>query len=526
MKKLVSALLLTVSLGLLLSPVAEAAGLSHFERMRGPAHTFSDVAETRWYHDYVRLAQTYGVISGRSAELFAPAERLTAAETIRISSMLHSIYHTGQANFAAASPWYLPYIAYSRRHGILPREFMNINQPVSRADFAIMLARAFSDESVTPKNNIRDGAIPDVLERFSYGPYVYALYRAGIITGRDSDGTFFPMQSITRAEAAAVVARMIDADLRLGINLISPLSPAEIYRLAAPAVFYIEVFDRDGDRGRTGSGFFISECGMAVTNHHVMNGAVSAHIVVDGETFDITGIFDYSWGKDLAIIQVEGGPFEYLELGDSINLRAGMPVYALGSPLGLQSTFTSGIISSVRREIDGFEFIQTDAPISFGSSGGALLDAAGRVIGVTAGGILGGQNLNFAVPIDLALSMNREDYVPLQSVLRENTVYYMGFYPLPSFGAFVGVRPVNPGDFRGGVTYSYSLSDLPQDPDAFDALINEYRSLLGENFFAFDGMLMRNNQPVIVYYNVKHDILVMFGIENFRGRDLFTVWMS
>jgi hypothetical protein len=526
MKKLVSALLLTVSLGLLLSPAAAATGLSNFERLRGSAHTFSDVAEGRWYHDYVRSAQKHGVIGGRSAEAFAPAERLTAAEAIRISSMLHSIYHMGEANFAAASPWYLPYIAYSRRHGILPREFRNVNQPVSRADFAVMLARAFSAESITPKNNIIDGAIPDVLESFSYGPYVYNLYRAGIISGRDSDGTFFPMRSITRAEAATAIARMVNADLRINVNLISPLSPEEIYTLASPAVFYIEVFDRDGDRGRTGSGFFISECGMAITNHHVMNGAVSAHILVDDEIFDITGIYDYDWGKDLAIIRVEGGPFKYLELGYSLNLRTGAAVYALGSPLGLHSTFTSGIISSARRNIDGFEFIQTDAPISFGSSGGALLDAAGRVIGVTAGGILGGQNLNFAVPIDLALNMNREYYVSLQSVLRENTVYYTGFYPLPSFGAFAGVRPFIEAELRGGVSYSYLLSDLPQDPDKLDALINDYRSLLGQNFFVFDGILIRNGQPVITYYNPKHDILIMFGAENFRGRDLLTIWIS
>ncbi|MCL2409834.1 MAG: trypsin-like peptidase domain-containing protein [Oscillospiraceae bacterium] len=525
MKKIANILLLAVCLGLILPTVAEATRLANFERTRELA-AFSDVVEGRWYHSYIRSVHEFGVMGGRSDELFAPTERLTVAEAARISAVLHSTYHIGNADLGVGSPWYLPYIAYARRNGILPREFRDHNQPVSRADFAVMLARSLSAESITPKNNIADGAIPDVREGFGFGPYVYKLYRAGVMAGRDSDGTFYPARSITRAEAAAVIVRMVDADMRVRVDLLSPMSPAEIYRLAAPAVFYIEVFDRDRDLARTGSGFFISSCGMAVTNHHVMNGAIYAHVIIDGETFDVTGIYDYSWGKDLSIIHVDGGPFSYLEAGDSVNLLTGSPVYALGSPLGLQSTFTSGIISSVRRYIDGFEFIQTDAPISSGSSGGALLDAAARVIGITTAGMLSGQNLNFAVPIHLALNMNREEHVPLQSILRANTVHYMGFYPLPSFGAFAGVQAFFPGEIRGGIAYSYLRSDLPEDPAEFYALINAYRAFLGQEFFAFDGMTIRNGLPVMVYYNAKHDILVMFGTETFRGREVFTLWIS
>jgi hypothetical protein len=276
----------------------------------------------------------------------------------------------------------------------------------------------------------------------------------------------------------------------------------------------------------TGSGFFISECGMAVTNHHVINGAVEARIFMNGVAFEVTGIFDYSWQMDLAVIQVDGGPFRFLELGDSENLMAGASVYALGSPLGLQSTFTSGIVSSARREIEGFEFIQTSAPVSFGSSGGPLMDASGRVVGVTAAGMAGGQNLNFAVPIDLLFRLTRENYVPLQAVLAQNVVYYRGFYPLPSFGAFAGVRAVFPAQLRAGTAYSYLLSDLPQDPAEFTNLINGYRSLLGQHFFSYEGIFTRDGRPVHVYYNFKHNVLVMFGTETFRNREVFTVFIS
>ena len=92
--------------------------------------------------------------------------------------------------------------------------------------------------------------------------------------------------------------------------------------------------------------------------------------------------------------------FPYLELGDPSSARVGDPVYSLGAPLGLSDTFASGIISSLNRITGGRPYLQTTAPISSGSSGGPLLDASGRVIGVTSASYAEGQNLNLATSIN------------------------------------------------------------------------------------------------------------------------------
>jgi S1-C subfamily serine protease len=103
----------------------------------------------------------------------------------------------------------------------------------------------------------------------------------------------------------------------------------------------------------------------------------------DGKRYDVAGIYDYSKEKDLALIKVKGERFPYLAIADSSAVATGEDAWAIGSPLGFKNTISRGIISCASRTIDDMTFIQTTAAISSGSSGGALLDGAGRVIGVT-----------------------------------------------------------------------------------------------------------------------------------------------
>jgi S1-C subfamily serine protease len=179
------------------------------------------------------------------------------------------------------------------------------------------------------------------------------------------------------------------------------LSAEEIYARCAASVFYIELFDASGKTFATGSGFFISSDGRAVTNYHVLSGAQSAKITVSdtGKQYNITGVYAYSPIEDWAIIKVDGNGFTPLTLGSSSTVVGGAPAYAIGSPIGLQNTISEGIISNPARELDGINYIQISTPISHGSSGGALINKYGEVIGITTAGAEDAQNLNFALPI-------------------------------------------------------------------------------------------------------------------------------
>ncbi len=172
------------------------------------------------------------------------------------------------------------------------------------------------------------------------------------------------------------------------------LSVTEIAK-KVESVVYIEVAFGDG-KGASGSGFIISPDGRIVTNYHVIDGAESGKVVLnDGTTF--TDIKVLGWDKvgDLAIIKVSGTGLPTVTMGNSDVAQIGESVVAIGSPLGLQNTVSTGIISA-RRE----GYLQTTAPISHGSSGGALFNMMGEVIGITSAGMEEGANLGFAIPIN------------------------------------------------------------------------------------------------------------------------------
>jgi S1-C subfamily serine protease len=196
-----------------------------------------------------------------------------------------------------------------------------------------------------------------------------------------------------------------------------PGSVSEIADKVTPAVVSIEV--RVGQTGATGSGVVVdADNGYVVTNNHVVSGADG----VDGAA--IRAVFSDGSGSearivgrdpasDLAVIKVEKPGLVALSLGRSENVVVGDPVVAVGSPLGLAGTVTSGIVSALDRPVrlagEGSDTnavisaVQTDAPINPGNSGGALVDATGALVGVntaiasTGGGSIG---LGFAIPVD------------------------------------------------------------------------------------------------------------------------------
>ncbi len=167
---------------------------------------------------------------------------------------------------------------------------------------------------------------------------------------------------------------------------------------AAKRVASVVVQDEAGNPAGQGSGFFVDSQGTLITNYHVIEKASGAVVKTsDGAYYVVEGVLAEDSKHDLAVLKVAGRNFGFLPLGDSTKLSVGDRVIAVGSPLGLESTVSDGIVSGLREEGDS-KVIQTTAPMSPGSSGGVLLNSRGQVIGVTAFGVVAGQNLNFAIP--------------------------------------------------------------------------------------------------------------------------------
>ncbi|MEN8164977.1 MAG: Do family serine endopeptidase [Acidobacteriota bacterium] len=162
-------------------------------------------------------------------------------------------------------------------------------------------------------------------------------------------------------------------------------------------------------RRSEGSGFFITATGEIITNNHVVEDADKIEVeLVDGTTFEAE-VVGSDPATDLALIRVKkgSGSFPHLPLGDSGTLRVGEWVMAAGNPLNMDHTITVGVVSAKGRALGlsdrSFEnYIQTDAAINFGNSGGPLVNLRGEVIGINAAINARGQNLGFAIPINTA----------------------------------------------------------------------------------------------------------------------------
>lgn len=178
----------------------------------------------------------------------------------------------------------------------------------------------------------------------------------------------------------------------------STVSPAVIYELISSSMVRIEVYDKNNNRTGIGSGFFVSGDGRIVTNYHVIEASYSVKITnYAGREFEVVGVMGYNAEDDVAMLKVVAEAVPYLEVVGTESLKAGDPVYALGSPLGVDNIFTTGIISNPSLTINGADSIAFTAPISAGNSGGPLVNSEGRVIGINTRTAVQGQNLNFAV---------------------------------------------------------------------------------------------------------------------------------
>lgn len=177
------------------------------------------------------------------------------------------------------------------------------------------------------------------------------------------------------------------------------------------------LFPQDAPPDRvTGSGVIISEDGYVLTNNHVVEHSEDLRVILEAEGKEFDAKLIVADPKsDVALLKIDASGLKAMKLGDSAQLRVGDTAFAVGNPFGLTQTVTMGIISALGRSsgdvpiVDYANFIQTDASVNRGNSGGALVDAHGRLIGINTaiqGGFNGGNvGVAFAIPVNMALDI-------------------------------------------------------------------------------------------------------------------------
>ena len=250
-----------------------------------------------------------------------------------------------------------------------------------------------------------------------------ALITGGIATAATSNSGTVQACVDTRTQVMYLAVNGTCSKTRTLVDLGSGtgLDAKTVAAAVTPSVVSISVTTRTG--GGTGSGSIYktsSTESFIITNNHVIDDAVTSGTIevelLNGDVLPAT-IVGRDIAYDIAVLRVKTGNLPAIKVGDSAKVSVGDPVIAIGSPLGLASTVTSGIISALNRPVTagsaGLESyvnaIQTDAAINPGNSGGALVDAAGKLIGVnsaiatlSSGGTSGSIGLGFSIPINEA----------------------------------------------------------------------------------------------------------------------------
>ena len=222
--------------------------------------------------------------------------------------------------------------------------------------------------------------------RFTPAPVCGLLLALSVVQAQDP-----PPPKRTQQAAAAPAGRK------------TPTARFNAQRLAASArksLVAVSVVGRDGRRQGLGTGFVISADGLIATNLHVIGEARPIRVqFADDREFDVTEVHASDRALDLAIVKIDAEKLPALPLGEASKVEQGMPVVALGNPQGLKYSVVGGVVSG-SRELEGRRMLQLAMPVEPGNSGGPVLDAAGRVVGVVTMKSLVTENLGFALAVD------------------------------------------------------------------------------------------------------------------------------
>jgi serine peptidase DegS len=260
-----------------------------------------------------------------------------------------------------------------------------------------------------------------------------------------------------------------------------------------------------------GSGVIVDTLGHIVTNHHVIANADSIKVqLADGRVAD-AHIVGRDPDTDLAVLQIDLTPLPVVSFGRSDKLRVGDVVLAIGDPIGLSQTVTHGIVSATGREQLGIatfeDFIQTDAAINFGNSGGALIDTSGALVGINTAipaKNLGVEGIGFAIPVNLVRGV-LDDIVAHGRVIRG----WIGIVPEDVTDA----QATQVGLPRGGVLISNLYVGSPAQQAGLQP---------GDILVSIDGAPVRSAQEALAIIAARHPDSTL-TIRALRGRQSIDV---
>jgi putative serine protease PepD len=278
---------------------------------------------------------------------------------------------------------------------------------------------------------------------------IAALMAAGVIGGIGGAGIYSAVQDDPAPAAASVTTTTTAAPTTSQPVAARTGSAAAIYKRSIGSVVQVATQSTQQtplgqQQGQaTGSGFVWDDQGHVVTNQHVVDGAQSVTVRFEDGTVVTARVVGEDASTDVALLEVAPSTEtpKALPIGSSTALQIGDPLFAIGSPFGLQGTLTTGVVSALNREIEapnGFAIdgaIQTDAALNHGNSGGPLLDSRGSVVGMNSqiqsdsGGNVG---VGYAVPVETISSV-------VEQLLASGTVKH----------AYLGVRLSDAPDGKG-----------------------------------------------------------------------------
>lgn len=202
------------------------------------------------------------------------------------------------------------------------------------------------------------------------------------------------------------------------------LKPEEIFEKFQDAIVVVYSYDFNNNLKGQGSGVIINEKGWVITNFHVFEGCQRMDLIHKGDTIKYSDIIGVDIEKDLLILKIESGKYPEIKLSER-ETKVGQKVYAIGSPMGLENSMSEGIFSGKRSEIGEKKqnLLQITASLSPGSSGGAVFNSYGELIGISSMGLREGNNLNFAIPVSDILNVRLDSYNDKKKIEALNFFY-------------------------------------------------------------------------------------------------------
>ena len=364
---------------------------------------------------------TLGLLDEADYDLSAPVDRMTAVRTLVTLSGGVGDAEARSSHFRDVSKDADALIGYAVSRGwvagVSETEF-GPTQNVMANDWFSMLLRMLGHNGI----EVSDAAL--YARRAGLSTRAYT----GLLTFGDLCESVKDALPYAYPDGQTVIDRLVAREICAAsavnaLGLKNPeLTARQVSDLHMSAVFSLVLYDTEErldeeDAFADASGFFITPDGIAVTNYHSIYGARQAvATLVTGESCLVSRVLWYDAGMDLAVIRVsrttldnrEIPHFSTLELVGTTDLRPGDIAYTLSNPLGLGLAVSAGVVSATAREVERYTLpcVMNTADISQGSSGGALLNVFGHVIGVTSGAYRIGNSMYLAVPVDIIRTLD------------------------------------------------------------------------------------------------------------------------